>query len=50
MEYLKVYIVDDEPVILEGLVKTYEWEKMGFIVAGSSVNPRKALVEIQHLC
>lgn len=49
MEYLKVYIVDDEPIILEGLVKTYDWEKMGFMVVGSSVNPKKALVEIHTL-
>lgn len=49
MEYLKVYIVDDEPMILEGLVKTYDWEKMGFMVVGSSVNPKKALVEIHTL-
>lgn len=49
MEYLKVYIVDDEPIILEGLVKTYDWEKMGFTVVGASVNPQKALAEIRVL-
>lgn len=49
MENLKVYIVDDEPLILEGLVKTYEWEQRGFTVAGYSVNPRKALSDIRVL-
>ena len=29
MGLLKLVIVDDEPILLEGLVKTYDWNGMG---------------------
>lgn len=48
MEDLKLYIVDDESIILDGLVNTYPWEELGFRVAGASVNPEKALLEIEE--
>lgn len=49
MERLRLYLVDDEPIILEGLVHTYDWESLGFTVAGSTVNPKKALLEIREM-
>ena len=30
MRLLKLVLVDDEPILLEGLLKTYDWEAMGF--------------------
>ena len=30
MELLKLVIVDDEPILLQGLLKTYDWKSMGF--------------------
>ena len=33
MELLKLVIVDDEPILLQGLLDTYDWESMGFEVA-----------------
>ncbi|MCI8893356.1 MAG: response regulator [Lachnospiraceae bacterium] len=48
MEYLKLYIIDDEPIILEGLVRTYAWEDWGFTVAGASVDPQRALLEVEE--
>ena len=34
MELLKLVIVDDEPILLQGLLDTYDWESMGFEVVG----------------
>lgn len=34
MGLLKLVIVDDEPILLEGLVKTYDWNGMGYEVVG----------------
>lgn len=48
LESLKLYFVDDEPIILEGLVHTYDWENLGFAVAGAAVNSEKALQEIRE--
>lgn len=36
MELLKLVIVDDEPILLQGLLDTYDWEGMGFEVVGSA--------------
>jgi two-component system response regulator YesN len=36
MELLKLVIVDDEPILLKGLVNTYEWDRMGFQVVGTA--------------
>lgn len=43
MKLLKLVIVDDEPIILQGLLETYDWEQMGFTVVGSAMNGEKAL-------
>ena len=45
MGLLKLVIVDDEPILLEGLVKTYDWNGMGWFCAerraGVKDNTRK---------
>lgn len=43
MELLKLVVVDDEPIILQGLLETYDWEHMGFTVVGSAMNGEKAI-------
>ena len=30
MKLLKLVIVDDEPILLQGLLNTYDWKRMGF--------------------
>ena len=30
MRLLKLVIVDDEPILLKGLIDTYDWKSMGF--------------------
>ena len=30
MKLLKLVVVDDEPILLQGLLKTYDWGSMGF--------------------
>ncbi len=49
MELLKMVIVDDEPITLKGLVQTYDWEQMGFQVAGFADNGERALSVIQNI-
>ncbi len=43
MEKLRLIIVDDEPIILEGLKSTYPWNKMGFEVVGTYASGEIAL-------
>lgn len=43
MEKIKIFLVDDEAIILKGLETTYSWDKMGAVVVGTSRNPRKAV-------
>ena len=49
MELLTMILVDDEPIILKGLLETYDWERMGFRVVGSARNGEAALELIQEL-
>ena len=46
MELLTLYLVDDEPIILKGLLETYDWERMGFEVVGWARDGAEALVDI----
>ena len=46
MELLTLYLVDDEPIILKGLLETYDWEKMGFKVVGWARDGEEALEQI----
>ncbi len=49
MELLKLVIVDDEPIILKGLLATYDWETMGFAVAGSASSGEESLRVIREV-
>lgn len=49
MELWKLVIVDDEPIILKGLVETYDWEGMGFSLAGTAENGEAALELIERV-
>ena len=42
MKLLKLVIVDDEAILLQGLVKTYNWNEMGFEVAGQAQSGEQA--------
>lgn len=46
----KVYVVDDEPVILDEIVNTIPWLDNGFQIVGSNVSPIGAIDDIKHLC
>jgi two-component system response regulator YesN len=45
----KVMIVDDEPMIREGLKSIIEWDKHGFTVVGEASNGRDALTKYREL-
>ncbi|UOQ49649.1 response regulator [Gracilibacillus caseinilyticus] len=40
---LKMLIVDDEPLICQGLANTIPWDQMGIEIVGSAINGKKAL-------
>lgn len=48
MELLKLVIVDDELILLQGLMETYEWKEMGFEVVGAAMNGEQALKVIEE--
>lgn len=48
MELLKLVIVDDELILLQGLLETYEWNEMGFEVVGAAMNGEQALRVIEE--
>ena len=48
MKLLKLVIVDDEPILLEGLIKTFDWNAMGFQVVGSARNGEQAIEVIKE--
>lgn len=43
MRVLKLVIVDDEKILLKGLVETYDWASVGFQVAGWADSGEKAI-------
>lgn len=45
----KVYLVDDDRLILEELVNNISWMDNGFNVVGSTTSPEQALVDIKNL-
>ena len=49
MKLLKLVIVDDEPILLQGLLNTYEWEKMGFQVVGTAQSGEQAIKVIEEV-
>ncbi|MBD5540100.1 MAG: response regulator [Lachnospiraceae bacterium] len=48
MELLKLVIVDDEMILLQGLLETYEWNEMGFEVVGAAMNGEQAIQVIEE--
>lgn len=49
MRLLKLVIVDDEPILLEGLITTYDWASMGFEVVGSARSGEQAIQVIREM-
>lgn len=49
MELLKLVIVDDEPILLQGLLQTYDWKSMGFEVAGTAQSGEQAITVIKEV-
>lgn len=47
MKLLKLVIVDDEPILLSGLLNTYDWAGMGFKVVGSAQSGEQAIQVIK---
>lgn len=47
MDLLKLVIVDDEPILLQGLIKTYDWERMGFEIVGTAQSGEQAIEVIK---
>ncbi|MFC9712119.1 response regulator [Paenibacillus sp. NPDC056933] len=45
----KVFLVDDEPSIREGLTTIIEWEKYGFQVVGTAASGREAITRFEEL-
>lgn len=45
----KLFIVDDEPLVREGLSSSINWEEIGFTVVGEASNGLDALTQIEHL-
>ena len=48
MKLLKLVIVDDEPILLQGLLDTYDWADMGFKVVGSAQSGGQAIEVIKE--
>ncbi|MCD8045240.1 MAG: response regulator [Clostridiales bacterium] len=47
MERLRLVIVDDEEILLQGLLDTYDWKDMGFEVVGSARSGEQAIEVIR---
>ena len=48
MKLLKLVIVDDEPILLQGLMETYDWKSMGFEVVGTAQSGEQAIRVIRE--
>lgn len=46
----RVYVVDDDELILEEMIQTVPWMDNGYEVVGFSTHPARALDEIEALC
>ena len=49
MDLLKLFLVDDEAIILKGLSMTYDWAKMGFEIAGTARDGDEAVEKIKSV-
>lgn len=48
MQLLKLIIVDDEKIILEGMTTTFDWNSIGFDIVGTALNAEDALKLIEE--
>ena len=48
MEQIKMIIIDDEPIILRGMVETYPWNEMGFYIVGTATSAESGLSLIKE--
>ena len=48
MKLLDLVIVDDEPILLKGLLRTYAWDQMGFRVVGTALSGEQAIGVIRE--
>lgn len=48
MKLLKLVIIDDESILLQGLLKTYDWKEMGFDVVGAAQSGEKGIQVIRE--
>lgn len=48
MQLLKLIIVDDEKIILQGMTTTFDWNAIGFSVVGTALNGEDALKLIEE--
>lgn len=48
MKLLKLVIVDDEPILLHGLLETYDWQGMGYEVVGMAQSGEQAIQVIRE--
>lgn len=48
MRMLKLVIVDDEAILLQGLLSTYDWKDMGFEVVGTAQSGQQAIELIRE--
>lgn len=49
MKLLKLVVVDDEPILLQGLIATYDWNSMGFEIVGTASSGEQALEVIRSV-
>lgn len=49
MRLLKLVLVDDEAILLQGLLNTYNWKAMGFEVVGTAQSGQQAIDLIQEV-
>ena len=48
MQLLKLIIVDDEKIILQGMTTTFDWKSIGFNIVGTAMNGEAALKLIEE--
>lgn len=47
---LKIFIVDDEPIVREGIKNTIAWHEYGFEIVGEAADGAEALEQIEQVC
>ncbi|MCK9171826.1 MAG: response regulator [Treponema sp.] len=49
MDFIRVMLVDDEPIVLEDLSDLLDWEQAGFRIVGTARNGKNALEKMEAL-